>query len=146
MATEIDMSTSHSAAATPITLENGIQQHAVVNPDVAAIQPSVVVKHLMKKLRDVAMVAGGGFENLQTVRCFFILSMTVTTLDITELLVDVEFRSPPPPLLEMMDGLGLEEREQRGRLELRGNPVIAYGWGTGLWLGVTKDLASRAWF
>jgi hypothetical protein len=154
MAAEIDMLSPLPATTT--TIDNGIEQHVIPDPDVAAVHPPAVVKHLLRNLRRVARVSGaqgGCFENLKTVRCFFILSMNNAALDITELLVDVEHRRPETSggLVEKVEKMGFEKEEEeeakdRGRLELRGSPVIAYGWGTGLWLGETKDLASRAWF
>jgi hypothetical protein len=153
MAAEIDMLSPLPATIT--TIDNGIEQYVIPDPDVAAVHPPAVVKHLLRNLRRVARISGtqgGCFENLKTVRCFFILSMNNAALDITELLVDVEHRRPETggDLVEKIEKMGFEEYEEeakhRGRLELRGSPVIAYGWGTGLWLGETKDLASRAWF
>lgn len=100
---------------------------------------------------------------MKTVRCFFVLALEMTSLDINEFLIDVEWREPQVcgrGEAECGEGsrgeddrageeqLRLDDRDATsgGRLELQGSPVVAYGWGTGLWPGETKDLASRAWF
>ena len=104
----------------------------------------------------------GGFRALRTVRCFFILALERSSLDVNEFLIDVVWREPQAAKRREggrgdscgedeqggVERLRLDDQDAAsgGRLELLGSPVVAYGWGTGLWLGDIKSLASRAWF
>jgi hypothetical protein len=145
-------------------LNNGIQQqiNASLDLDASAIHPRAVVNHMLKCLRNASR-KGGGLTELRTVRCFFILVLQRTNLDVNELMIDTEFREGPiDELTKKMEMLTLKEGRNNketleeegkgkkkgvdGSLELRGTPVLAYGWGTSLWLGDTKNLSERAWF
>lgn len=130
LASEIDMDAPLPSTQIE-TLENGIQQQTTADPDVAAAQPPNVVKHLMQNLRTVSQECGG-LEELRSIRCLFVLRIETDCLDVNEFFVDVERRAANDTVQE--------------RLELAGTPVLAYGWGTRLWLGDTKPLQSRAWF
>jgi len=143
LASEIDMDAP--LPSKQITrLEHGILQQINSDMDVNDAQPSMVVKHLMKNLRRAARMHGG-FQELRLVRCFFILSMEETSLDINEFFIDVEHR-PTTEDTEDTEDTGDTALQQSSRLELAESPVLAYGWGTGLWHGDTKPLCSRAWF
>ncbi|KAF8250339.1 hypothetical protein K440DRAFT_640463 [Wilcoxina mikolae CBS 423.85] len=164
LASEIDMTSPQPEVQTH-TLDNGIEQliNMSIDLDAVAINPRAVVKHMLKCLRGASR-KGGGLTQLRTIRCFFILALQSGSLDINEFMIDTEWREGPvDQLTQKMAMLNLEGKSEgekkaanekgvrektaaNGRLELRGTPVLAYGWGTGLWLGDTKSLSSRAWF
>lgn len=153
MASEIDM---FQDAAQTLVLANGIERQPDAGQDleVAAVQPPAVVRHLMQHLRKASREMGG-LRELRTLRGFFILALEWRSLDINEYLIDVKWREGSEEeegkddvlgLAEGLGGLAIGDDEKRGRLEVNRSPVLAYGWGTGLWLGDTKKLADRAWF
>lgn len=134
--------------------------------DLIAAQPREVVHHLLQNIW-AASRENSGLRELKTLRCFFILKITNRSLDINEYVMDLEWRdnheamSQGGDLKTLQEGnvdvsiltgamaavkLGDEFKSPSGRLEINRQPVLAYGWGTDLWLGETKKLSDRAWF